>query len=101
MQYLIDVQVGLTEGVTDAGIHALTDRGCGAKLTSLTLWGGCFDVLWGPPFFCSVAWLRTASIFTLRVCMLVCAKVCDYAPLIWFSLVSLCVNVLVCVCVCV
>ena len=30
---------GLREGVTDSGLSALASAGCGARLTSLTLWG--------------------------------------------------------------
>ena len=33
--------VGLSFRVTDDGFHSLAKVGCGAQLTSLTLWGEC------------------------------------------------------------
>ena len=33
------MDAGLKEGVTDSGFQALASAGCGAQLTSLTLWG--------------------------------------------------------------
>ena len=35
------VDAGLEDGVTDRGLSALASAGCGAKLTTLTLWGEC------------------------------------------------------------
>lgn len=53
-----DVDAGLSEGVTDAGLHALVQAGCGLKLRTLSLRGKefasfsfpvqqlCEEILW-------------------------------------------------------
>ena len=40
------VDAGLSDRVTDSGVCALVEAGCGAKLTSLSLWGEKLFGLW-------------------------------------------------------
>ena len=39
------VDAGLQEGVTDSGLQTLASAGCGAQLTSLTLYGEGYYVI--------------------------------------------------------